>query len=87
MLWLAAGMAAVVFLVEVGVALTFLAHPEVVKVVAGAMGVTVAGAIETIRRLARDLAQTNLLVVLCGELDTESLRPVVAALARRINAR
>jgi hypothetical protein len=87
MLWLAVGLATAVFVGEAGVAIAYVDKPGVLKAIGAAAGVTVAGSIETIRRLARDLAQTNLVVVLCGELDSESLRPVLAALVRRMNAR
>lgn len=84
MLWIALGMTVLVFLVELGIVFAFIPDQSVLVGVGGAMGLTVAGSIETVRRIARDLAHTNFLIVMAGELDTDALKPVIEALARKI---
>lgn len=84
MLWGAVVIIAVVFVVEIVVGLMHLQSPEVLAGVAGAMGLTGTGAIEAIRRIAREMAQVNLLVVLASQLDGEALAHVVNALVIKL---
>jgi hypothetical protein len=84
MLWLAIAMAATLFVAEFVIAVINVGNPKLVAGMAGAMGLTGAGAIDVVRRIAREMAQTHLLVVLAGTLDAEPLKPVIAALARKL---
>jgi len=84
MLWLAVAMAAVLFAAEFIVALLNIDNSKLVAGMAGAMGLTGAGAIDVVRRIAREMAQTHLLIVLSGTLDAEALKPVISALARKM---
>jgi hypothetical protein len=84
MLWLAVAMAVLLFVAEFIVALLNIDNTKLVAGMAGAMGLTGAGAIDVVRRIAREMAQTHLLIVLCNTLDAEALKPVVAALARKL---
>jgi hypothetical protein len=84
MFWVAAAMIVAVFVVELAVGVTHLESPAILAGVAGAMGLTVAGAIEAMRRVAREMAQVNLLVILSAELDSEALAPIVNALVGKL---
>jgi hypothetical protein len=84
MMWLATGMVLLVYLVELGLALKYIDRPKILAGIGGAMGLTIAGAIETVRRIGREMAHTNLLVALSGELDADALKPIITALARKL---
>src|SRR5690349_7982975 len=53
-------MIAVVFVVEVVIAVMYVHEPKVLIGIAGAVGLTIAGGIDRMSRLAREMAQTNL---------------------------
>jgi hypothetical protein len=84
MFWTAAAMIAVVFVVELVVGATHLDSPTVLSGVAGAVGLTAAGAIGAMQRVAREMAQVNLMVILCGELDGDALASTVNALLGKL---
>jgi hypothetical protein len=84
MMWLASGMVLLTFLVELGLVLKYVNQPKALAGIAGGMGLTVAGAIETIRRIGREMVHTNLLVVLAGELDVDALKPIITTLVRKL---
>jgi hypothetical protein len=84
MLWLAVLMATVIFIVEIIIAFLNAGSPGIVAGVAGAMGLTAAGSIEVVRRIAHDIAQINLVIILAGTLDSEALKPIVAALVNKL---
>jgi hypothetical protein len=84
MLWIAVAMATLLFLAELVVALVKIDDAKIVAGMAGAMGLTGAGAIEAVRRISREMAQTHLLILLSGTLDAEALKPVITALARKL---
>jgi hypothetical protein len=84
MFWAAAAMIVVVFIVELAIGVMHLDSVAVLAGVTGAMGLTIAGAIEAMRRVAREMAQANLLVILSAELDSEALAPIVNALVRKL---
>jgi hypothetical protein len=83
-MWLATGMVLLLYLVGLGLALNYIDRPKILVGIGGAMGLTFAGAIETVRRIGREMAQTNLLVALSGELDADALKPIITALARKL---
>src|SRR3989442_630054 len=60
--WITAVMIAVVFAFEIVVAVKYLESPVVLSTIAAAMGITVTGAIAAMQRLARQSAQSNLVV-------------------------
>jgi hypothetical protein len=84
MLWLAAGMATAIFVAEFVLIVLNIGDRAFVAGIAGAMGLTAAGAIDIVRRIAREMAQTHLLIALSGTLDAEALKPVIAALVRKL---
>jgi hypothetical protein len=90
MYWLTATMVGLVFAVEITVALFYLHEPSVLMGLAAAIGVTIWGAVDRMGRLAHEMAETNLLVILGDKLTPEMLGRIVQALVdglRRDKAR
>jgi hypothetical protein len=77
-------MIALAFAVSLSILVFWVDTPASAAALFGATGVTVGGAIEYMRRLGRDIAQTNLLVILCGELDDTSVATVTNALVGKL---
>lgn len=80
-LWIAVGMTLTLFLFELVVAARYVESPGVLAGIAGAVGLTLAGGIESMRRLATEMARVNLLVGLSGALTAEHLSSLVNTLA------
>jgi hypothetical protein len=87
MAWIAAAMIAIVFIVEIVIAAVYVQSPGVLAGVAGAMGVTIAGAIEAMRRLVRETAQVNLVVIFASELSSDQLVDIINMLAGKLERR
>ena len=83
LLWSAATMVAIVFVLEVSVAWAHVQNPTVLGGIAAAIGMTVGGAITGMRAIAREMAEVGLIVALAGELTAEQMSQVVGVLARR----
>jgi hypothetical protein len=84
MMWGAFAMTTVVFFVEFAIGLVYVREPSVLAGTAGAMGLTVAGSIGVVRSIAKEFAQVGILVALAGELDRETLKPIINALAKKL---
>jgi hypothetical protein len=80
MYWTTAVMIIIVFCLEVIVGVIYLREPAILAGIAAVVGVTIWGAVDRMSRLAREMAETNLLVVLSGGLSPESLDRVVQKL-------
>lgn len=84
--WARAAMIGVVFIIEVVIGAVYLGSPIVLSGVAGALGLTVAGAIKAMQSVSHDMAEANLLVLLAGELDVESLGRIVDVLVAKLTS-
>lgn len=82
--WLTAAMICIVFIVEVAIAIIYFEQPAVLTGIAAAMGLTVAGAIEGMRRLSRETARTNIVISLVSELDSDKIAAIVNALVKNL---
>jgi hypothetical protein len=82
--WVRAAMICVVFIIEIVIGAVYLESPGVLSGIAGAFGLTAAGGIKAMQSVSRDMAEANLLVVLAGELDAETLGHIVDALVTKL---
>lgn len=80
MYWIAAGMVATVFVLELVVAAFNVANPMALSGIAAAIGVTIWGAVDRMCRLSREMAETSLLVTLGNGLSQEAIERVVQQL-------
>lgn len=80
----AAGMVVIVFLLGIALVLRSLDSPGTVAALAAAMGVSVGGAIGYMRRLGRDLAQIDLVLILARNLNPASTADIVRLLAAKL---
>jgi hypothetical protein len=80
----AAAMTGAVFVIEIVLVIIYVNSPAVVVSVAAAMGLTVAGAIGVMRRLATETAQVTLLVILSGTMTADKIASVVGALVKKL---
>jgi hypothetical protein len=80
MYWIAAGMIAAVFALELAVAAFNFGNPMILSGIAAAIGVTIWGAVDRMSRLAREMAETGLLVTLGSGLSQEAVERVVKQL-------
>jgi hypothetical protein len=72
------------FLVSIGVVLTNLSKPDIIKLVMAAFGVSCAGLITMMIRLWREKSNTELLLALATNMnDLNTLKTVVAVLIRK----
>jgi hypothetical protein len=77
-------MVAILFLVSVGVVLTNLNKPEIIRVAMGAFGISSAGLITMMIKLWREKSNVELLMILAINMDYDTLKTVVAVLAKRL---
>ena len=82
--WIAAGMIVIVFALGIFLILRSLDSPGVVAALTAAMGVSVGGAVGYMRRLSRDLAQINLILILAHSLNAEHIADIVRLLAAKL---
>ena len=75
-----------IFVVEIAVAILYLHEPAVLAGVGGAVGLTIAGAIDRMTRVARELGQTTLLISLSGRLVPEQMEKVVSVLVEQLDS-
>jgi hypothetical protein len=80
MYWMTAMMIVVVFCVEIAVGLFYREDPTILAAIAAAVGVTVWGAVDRMGRLTREMAQTNLTVILSERLAPEMVERIVQSL-------
>jgi hypothetical protein len=80
MYWMTAIMIASVFCIEVAVGLFYHNQPFVLGGIAAAIGVTIWGAVDRMGRLAREMAQTNLVLILSERLTSEMIARTVQTL-------
>jgi hypothetical protein len=78
-------MVVVLFIVSIGVVLTNLNNPDIIKVVLAAFGVSCAGLITMMIKLWREKSNIELLIILAINMDLDTLKTVVAVLVRRLN--
>lgn len=76
----AGAMTLIVFIVLVGAILIFRENWGAVTALSGVMGLTVAAAIDRMAKLAKDVANTGLVVQLSAQLSSEDMGKVVQAL-------
>jgi hypothetical protein len=76
----AGGMTLVVFIVLIGAILIFRDNWTAVTALSGVMGLTVAAAIDRMAKLAKDVANTGMVVQLSSQLSGEEMAKVVQAL-------
>ncbi len=73
------------FLVSIGVVLTNLSKPDVIKIVMATFGVSCAGLITWMIRLWREKSNTELVLALAINMnDLETLKTIVAVLVRKL---
>jgi hypothetical protein len=84
--WVRAAMIGIVFIIEIVIGAVYFRSPIVLSAVAGALGVTVAGAIKAMQGVSSDMAEANLLILLVGELDVESIGRIVDALITKLTS-
>jgi hypothetical protein len=77
-------MVLILFLVSVGIVLTNLNKPDVIKLVLGAFGVSSAGLITMMIKLWREKSTVELLILLAISMDTDTLKTVIGVLAKRL---
>ncbi|MDB5579586.1 MAG: hypothetical protein JWR80_4762 [Bradyrhizobium sp.] len=77
-------MIGVVFVVEAVVAIVYIKEPAVLTGIAIAVGATIAGGIERMSRLAKEMAETSLLVILSEKLPQERIEKIVEILVERL---
>jgi hypothetical protein len=77
-------MVVLLFLVSVGVILTNLNRPEIIKVVMSAFGISSAGLITVMIKLWREKSNIELLLLLAINMDTDTLKTVVTMLVNRL---
>jgi hypothetical protein len=80
MYWMTAVMIAVVFLVEIALVLRYHEDPPILAAVGAAIGVTIWGSVDRMGRLAREMAQTNLVVILSERLTSDMVERTVQSL-------
>jgi hypothetical protein len=79
-----ASMIGLVFVIEVIIAIVYIKEPAVLTGIGVAIGATIAGGIERMSRLAREMAQTSLLVILSERLSQERVEKIVETLVERL---
>ena len=77
-------MVVILFLVSVGVVLTNLNKPDIIKIVLGAFGISSAGLITMMIKLWREKSNTELLILLAINMDSDTLKSIIAILAKRL---
>jgi hypothetical protein len=77
-------MVLVLFIVSIVVVLTNLSNPDIIKVVMAAFGISCAGLITMMIRLWREKSNTELLIILAINMDLDTLKAVVAVLAKKL---
>ena len=85
MYWVAAGMVAAVFVLELAIAAFNFGNPVVLSGIAAAIGVTIWGAVDRMSRLSREMAETGLLVTLGDRLSQEAIERIVQQLLIKQN--
>jgi hypothetical protein len=85
--WITVAMIIAVFVVELGVTVIYLKQPAVLVGLAGAVGLTIAGAIKRMSRIQKELGQTTLLLVLSDRLTPEQSEKVVSSLVDQLDTR
>jgi hypothetical protein len=77
-------MVLILFLVSVGVVLTNLAKPDIIKVVMAAFGISSAGLITMMIKLWREKSNIELLILLAINMDPETLKTVITIMVKRL---
>jgi len=77
-------MVLVLFVVSITVVLTNLGKPDIIKVVMAAFGISCAGLITMMIKLWREKSNTELLIILAINMDLDTLKAVVAVLAKKL---
>jgi hypothetical protein len=72
------------FAVSVGVVLTNLNKPDIIKVVMAAFGISSAGLITMMIKLWREKSNTELMILLAINMDSDTLKTIIAILAKRL---
>jgi hypothetical protein len=81
--WIRVAMIGAIFLVEIAIALAYHDDASVLAGVAGALGITVAGAVKAMADVSSDMAETGLVLILAGQLDAETMSHIVRTLVSR----
>jgi hypothetical protein len=85
MMWIATIMVIVVFIIDVVLAVKYVIEPTLLTGAGTAVGgLTVGGTIAWMRRLARETAQTSLLIILSVELSAETMATTVRSLVGKL---
>jgi hypothetical protein len=77
-------MVLILFLVSIGVVLMNLGKPDVIKIVMAAFGISSAGLITMMIKLWREKSNVELLILLAINMDSDTLKTVVAVLVKRL---
>jgi len=72
------------FLVSIGVVLTNLNKPDIIKVVMAAFGISSAGLITMMIKLWREKSNGELLILLAINMDSDTLKTIVTVLLKRL---
>lgn len=73
-----------VFVASLAAALFFLNDPAKLKLVAGAFGVSLAGALLALRSVWKDWTQANLLLILIEEASDQQIQSLIEKLIRSL---
>jgi hypothetical protein len=82
--WISVIMIALVFVIGIFILLIFVKNPIHASAFFGAMGISVSGAIEYMRRIWKEMAQINLLIILSSNLSDEIMSSVIQTLVNKI---
>jgi hypothetical protein len=77
-------MVVLLFLVSIGIILTNLSKPDIIKVAMAAFGISSAGLITMMIKLWREKSNVELLILLAINMDAETLKTIVAVLIKRL---
>lgn len=77
-------MVVLLFLVSIGVVLTNLSNPNIIKIVMVAFGISSAGLITMMIKLWREKSNVELLILLAINMDSDTLKTVVNVLVKRL---
>ena len=77
-------MIALIFVIGIFILLIFVKDPAHAAAFFGAMGISVSGAIEYMRRIWKEMAQINLLIILSSNLNDEIMSSVIQTLVNKL---
>jgi hypothetical protein len=83
--WISVIMIAVIFIIGILVLLIYIKKPSHVAAFFSAMGVSVSGLIEYMRRASKEIAQINLVIILSLSLNEANMASVIQTLLKKLN--